>query len=431
MPPLLGFSYYARTTFLQPPFYEALLDRGFRRSGTLLYKPDQVAACCSHYTIRLDSDAFHASKDQRQSLNRFNRYILGDDYIREAARLYPKSREQAKKRNTDFDLLDRVHETEKVNLQTPPDPAHVLSVTLEADNFTDEKYALFENYQRIVHHEPPHRISRSGFKSFLCDSPLPRWMKTINGRERKLGSCHQCYRIDGQLIAVGVLDLLPQCVSAVYFMYHESVHQHGFGKLGALREIALAKEEGYRWWYAGFYIHSCVKMRYKGDYTPQYMLDPDSYGWDLLDDVLKKKLDDKSFISLSREQAKGRSSSLSFQSRLAAENQFSDGTMDGQAKNGDTEMGSNEDSDDDPPDPNPNAPLWERAMPGILTKNQLKTDIDLDQIKVQIDGDIFEACMLVNWHSSCMDNSHSAKGVIAELVAAVGVENAKTMVVSF
>jgi arginine-tRNA-protein transferase len=309
---------------LQPGFYQKLLDRGWRRSGTLLYKPDQIAACCPHYTIRLDAEAFHASKDQRQSLNRFNTYVLGDDYIKEAARLYPRSREQAKKRNTDFDLLERVHESEKENLKTPPEPAHVLKVTLEPDNYTEEKYTLFENYQRIIHHEPPHRISKFGFRNFLCNSPLPRSKETIDGRERKLGSYHQCYRLDGKLVAIGVLDLLPQCVSAVYFMYHESVHQHGFGKLGALREIALAKEDGYKWWYAGFYIHSCVKMRYKGDYSPQYMLDPDSYQWDPLDAELKKKLDERKFVSLSRER-KGEAST-----------QSNDGATDFPAENGTT-----------------------------------------------------------------------------------------------
>ena len=269
----------------------------------MLYKPDQLASCCPQYTIRLDSELFHASKDQRQALNRFNKHILGDSYIKDTARFYPRSREQAKKRNAEFDLVERVHEGEKGHLKTPPEPTYSLTVTLEPDEFTEEKYILFENYQRLVHHEPPHRISRPGFKNFLCNSPLPRSAEKFDGRERRLGSYHQCYRIDGTLVAIGVLDLLPQCVSAVYFIYHESVHQHGFGKVGALREIALAKEEGYKWWYAGFYIHSCIKMRYKGDYTPQYMLDPGSYNWDPLDDEMKKRLDSKKFVSLSLEQA--------------------------------------------------------------------------------------------------------------------------------
>ena len=49
------------------------------------------------------------------------------------------------------------------------------------------------------------------------------------------------------------------------------------GKLSALREAALAREGGYEWYYMGFYIHECVKMRYKAEYGPQMVLDPVSY----------------------------------------------------------------------------------------------------------------------------------------------------------
>jgi arginine-tRNA-protein transferase len=36
--------------------------------------------------------------------------------------------------------------------------------------------------------------------------------------EKKIGSWHQCYRLDGRLIAVAVLDLLPEGVSSVYLL---------------------------------------------------------------------------------------------------------------------------------------------------------------------------------------------------------------------
>jgi arginine-tRNA-protein transferase len=170
-------------------------------------------------------------------------------------------------------------------------------------------------------------------------------------------------------------------------------------------------------------------MRYKGDYHPTYMLDPDSYQWDLLDDGLKKKLDEGSFVSLSRERAKGDASSRKYLD--AAESQSSEGVTDVQEENSDTEMREDIDSDEEPPVPNPNAPLWERDMPGVLTKNQLLTEIDLDQIKLQIDGNIYEARMLVSWDSSSIDNIHSAKGAIAELVAAMGIDIAKEVVLSF
>lgn len=386
-----------------------------------MYKPDQAASCCPHYTIRLDSDQFHASKDQRQVQNRFTKFVLGESYIKEAARLHPLSREQAKKRNTDFDVVDRVHECEKDQVKVPPEPAHSLIVTLESDDFTEEKYILFENYQRIVHHEPPSKITKHGFKNFLCSSPLPRTKEVFDGRERRLGSYHQCYRIDGKLIAVGVLDLLPQCVSAVYFMYHESVHEHGFGKLGALREIVLAKEEGYRWWYAGFYIHNCVKMRYKGDFSPQYMLDPESYDWDPLTAELKKKLDKSKYFSLSRERA----GLVGDASTANTDPTCSTDTLG-------TEMDVDNDSDDnDPPLSDPDTPLFTRSIPGILTKDQLLHQINLDTIKIQVRGKQAETQQLVSWASSDIDSSSSIKGVIAELAAALGPELAKEMIVSF
>ncbi|KAJ3116586.1 hypothetical protein HK100_001021, partial [Physocladia obscura] len=40
---------------LHPTAYQALIDRGWRRSGHYLYKPSIGETCCPAYTIRLDS----------------------------------------------------------------------------------------------------------------------------------------------------------------------------------------------------------------------------------------------------------------------------------------------------------------------------------------------------------------------------------------
>ncbi|KAJ4306922.1 Arginyl-tRNA--protein transferase 1 [Collariella sp. IMI 366227] len=281
----IGYSYYAIAKSLTPAFYQKLVDRCWRRSGTLLYRPNQKHSCCPHYTLRLDSTEFKATKDQRQAVNRFNRHILGDTYAGDAARRHPRPRAEVRRRHNVFDVVERVHESEHEFLkEAPPSPDHVFTVTLEPDTFTDEKYAIFENYQRLVHREPPDKITRHGFERFLCNSPLVReTLAAPDGSTRPLGSFHQCYRIDGKLVAVGVLDLLPDCVSAVYFLYHESIHHLNPGKLGALREIALAREAGYRWWYPGYYVHNCAKMRYKIEYKPQYVLDPEDLNWYSLD----------------------------------------------------------------------------------------------------------------------------------------------------
>jgi arginine-tRNA-protein transferase len=70
-------------------------------------------------------------------------------------------------------------------------------------------------------------------------------------------------------------------------------------------------------------------------------------------------------------------------------------------------------------------------MPGILTKTQLQRDVDLDHINLRIQGTEAETCDLVSWDTSSIDNPHSIKGIVAELVAAVGPELGRQMRVSF
>ncbi|OIW27175.1 hypothetical protein CONLIGDRAFT_655242 [Coniochaeta ligniaria NRRL 30616] len=400
------YSYYATSSSLSPDFYQKLVDRCWRRSGTLLYRPNQRDSCCPHYTLRLDSSQFKATKDQRQAINRFNKFVTGDAYTREAARLYPRSRQESRRRDNEFELVERVHEAESKCLKTPPEPAHEFIVTLEPDIFTEEKYAIFENYQRTVHQEPPEKISRSGFKRFLCNSPIRRCtMPGADGKVRKLGSFHQCYRLDGKLVAIGVLDLLPQCVSAVYFLYHDSIHSHSPGKLGALREIALAIEGGYRWWYSGYYIHSCPKMRYKIDYSPQYVLDPETLSWDHLDKEALDIFDKKHYVSLSRERR-----------GLAANDVGNDAIT--SADDPDKQIGEGgddteeEDSDDS---------LLLSSMPAIPSLDQMR-QVNLDNILGRSDyhDGYFLTSDLVVWPTQTIDEFGTIKSRVAELVAALG-----------
>lgn len=265
----------------------------------MLYRPNQKDCCCPHYTIRLDANEFYPSRDHRHTLNRFNKHVLGETYLKEVASL-PKSRE-AKRQATEFDLLQRLHESESTYPKHPVEPAHALTVTLESNDFSEEKYECYENYQRLVHHEEPDDISRDGFKRFLCDSPLQtRSMKSLSGSDSPLGSFHQCYRLDGKLVAVGVLDLLPSCVSGVYFFYHESISKWAPGKLSALREIGLARENGYKYWYPGYYIHTCPKMKYKRDFRPQTILDPESCSWLEFGDELTQQFDETGYIDFAK-----------------------------------------------------------------------------------------------------------------------------------
>jgi arginine-tRNA-protein transferase len=198
------------------------------------------------------------------------------------------SNRQKKSENSVFDLCSAVRESETDSIPTDidPPPDHRFAVSLEPDTCTDEKYALFRDYQEHVHHEKPGEISKTGFQRFLCGSPLQR---RTDASGKRLGSYHHCYRLDGRLIAMSVLDLLPHAVSGVYFMYHRDFEKWSLGKLSALREAALTLEGGYEYYYMGYYIHSCLKMRYKGTYKPQYVLDFEALSWDPLDDEMRAK----------------------------------------------------------------------------------------------------------------------------------------------
>ncbi|KAI1093427.1 arginine-tRNA-protein transferase [Rostrohypoxylon terebratum] len=403
----LGHSYFARATSMSAASYQALVDRCWRRSGSLLYRPNQRDACCPHYTIRLDSGRFRPTKDQRQAVNRLNKYIIGDAYAKEAARLYPKSREQARKRDTEFDLVERIHEAERPSLKEPPEPSHTFTVTLEPDEFTEEKFCVFENYQRIIHRESPSSISREGFKRFLCTSPIRQEKHiTPEGQERQLGSFHQCYRIDGQLVAVGVLDLLPDCVSAVYFYYHESIHRFSPGKLGALREIALAVEGGYRWWYPGFYIHTCPKMRYKIDFSPQQILDPDTLGWVELTSDIIKNFDDHGILHFQRSEESAVKIDSSTEEELTP--------MEYEEQKEEVFTENDSDSDEE-------TPLFTSNMPGIPSVDKMSR-VDLDHIAVRVSRGYCYAGDLFDWHNETVSTEGSAKSMVAELVAAIGPE---------
>ncbi|TKA56384.1 hypothetical protein B0A53_01954 [Rhodotorula sp. CCFEE 5036] len=72
-------SYGAWAHALSCDLYKDLLDRGWRRSGCYLYKPDMSRTCCPQYTISLDASRFRPSRGQRQVLSRFAAFVRDGD----------------------------------------------------------------------------------------------------------------------------------------------------------------------------------------------------------------------------------------------------------------------------------------------------------------------------------------------------------------
>lgn len=114
--------------------------------------------------------------------------------------------------------------------------------------------------------------------------------------EHTLGSFHQQYWLDDKLIAVAVIDILPHCLSSVYFFYDPDYGFLSLGTYSSLRELAFVEAlqkdlPDLRYYYMGFYIHSCAKMRYKARLAGSYLLCPEAYTWHRIDERLLGKLD--------------------------------------------------------------------------------------------------------------------------------------------
>ncbi|XP_076020610.1 arginyl-tRNA--protein transferase 1 isoform X1 [Genypterus blacodes] len=147
----------------------------------------------------------------------------------------------------------------------------------------DASYQVYKLYQMAIHKDPPEKPSESQFRRFLCDSPLEA-EHSPDGPEAGYGSFHHQYWLDGRIIAVGVIDILPTCVSSVYLYYHPDFASLSLGSYSALREIAFTRQlqkqsPKLSYYYLGFYIDSCPKMRYKRKYRPADLLCPETYVW--------------------------------------------------------------------------------------------------------------------------------------------------------
>ncbi|XP_075072399.1 arginyl-tRNA--protein transferase 1 isoform X3 [Mixophyes fleayi] len=146
-----------------------------------------------------------------------------------------------------------------------------------------ESYQVYKRYQTTIHKDPPDKPTISQFTRFLCDSPLEPETRP-DGLLCGYGSFHQQYWLDGKIIAVGVIDILPYCVSSVYLYYDPDYSFLSLGVYSALREIAFTRELQMKaadlcYYYMGFYIYTCPKMRYKGQYKPSQLLCSESYSW--------------------------------------------------------------------------------------------------------------------------------------------------------
>ena len=187
-----------------PQVYPMALDRGFRRSGDLVYRPS-CNGCNACVAVRIPVHTFQPDRSQRRCLAR----------------------------NADLDAR------------------------IVAPVRTDEHLALYRKYLASRHAGggmDDHGANE--FDQFLVGS----WNE---GRFLELRE-HGSHR----LLAVAVTDVVADALSAVYTFYDPDHAARGLGTLGVLQQLAWARRDGRKHLYLGYWIAGHAKMDYKRRFQP-------------------------------------------------------------------------------------------------------------------------------------------------------------------
>jgi len=122
----------------------------------------------------------------------------------------------------------------------------------------DEAYELYYRYN-VEQHGREETSSRSGFLKFLCTSPIDTRMMR--------------YYVGDRLVGIGWVDVVPDGLSSVYFVFEPEERSRSLGSFSAMKEIETAYELGKSWLYLGFYVPGCQKMSYKRRFRPFQLLE--------------------------------------------------------------------------------------------------------------------------------------------------------------
>ena len=208
LPQLKASLEYRLMVDVSPPELENLLLRGWRRFGPAYFRP-ACLKCQECASIRLDVSRFAASPSQQRALRRSRRFRLELGRPRiDAERL---------------DLHALWHATRETTRGWEP------------TNLTEDEYAT----------------------QFAFPSATGREMAWYDGT---------------RLVALGLVDVTPNCFSAAYFFYHPDISRLSPGVANVLHCIEMSRELGSRHVYLGYRVRDCPSLMYKGHFQPHELL---------------------------------------------------------------------------------------------------------------------------------------------------------------
>lgn len=190
-----------------------MLSRGWRRFGPTYFRP-RCASCRECVGIRVRVADWAPSRSQRRVLkqNRDVELVVSEPRV---------TRER-------LDLYAKWHSFRERERGWDPS-------TLDAESYEIE-FAF------------PHPAARE----------FTYWIPDERGRKR--------------LVAVGIVDEVPDALSAVYCYYDPTLADRSLGVLNVVSQLELARRSGLSFVYLGYRVAECPSMTYKSRFEPHELL---------------------------------------------------------------------------------------------------------------------------------------------------------------
>lgn len=130
---------------------------------------------------------------------------------------------------------------------------------------SDDKLALYDRFHA-------HQTQAVGWPAKDPEEPADYVASFV---EHPFPTQEWCYRLGGELVGVGYVDVLPGGLSAIYFFYDPALRDRSLGVWNVLSVIDAAAEAGLPYVYLGFYVEGCRSLEYKARYRPNEVLGTD------------------------------------------------------------------------------------------------------------------------------------------------------------
>lgn len=139
-------------------------------------------------------------------------------------------------------------------------------VRLVDPEYDPAKADLYRRYLKYQH-QSVETIDEERYRQFFVDTFL-------GSDTKELQLLHE-----NTLVGVGILDVVGDALSSVYFFFDPEHAKLSPGTYSALVEIELARAQRCRYYYLGYYIADCAAMNYKARFRPHEIKDCEADTW--------------------------------------------------------------------------------------------------------------------------------------------------------